>query len=76
MKDLITFIAKALVDNPEQVQIRELGGNHTIVLELKVAKVDVGKIIGKRGRTAQAMRTILGAASAKENKRTVLEIVD
>ena len=76
MKDLITFIAKALVDNPEQVQVLEVGGNHTKVLELKVAKVDVGKIIGKRGRTAQAMRTILGAASAKENKRTVLEIVD
>ena len=76
MKNLITFIAKALVDNPEQVLVREVGGNHTKVLELKVAKVDVGKIIGKRGRTAQAMRTILGAASAKENKRTVLEIVD
>ena len=76
MKNLITFIAKALVDNPEQVQVLEVGGNHTKVLELKVAKVDVGKIIGKRGRTAQAMRTILGAASAKENKRTVLEIVD
>jgi predicted RNA-binding protein YlqC (UPF0109 family) len=76
MKHLITLIAKALVDHPEQVRVREVGGNHTEILELEVAKVDIGKVIGRRGRTAQAMRTILGAASAKGNKRAVLEIVD
>jgi predicted RNA-binding protein YlqC (UPF0109 family) len=76
MKDLITFIVKALVDHPEQVSVRAVGGNHTEVLELEVAKVDIGKVIGRQGRTAQAMRTILGAASAKGNKRTALEILD
>ena len=76
MKDLITFIVKALVDHPEQVSVRAGGGNHIEVLELEVAKVDIGKVIGRQGRTAQAMRTILGAVSAKGNKRTVLEIVD
>ena len=76
MKDLITFIVKALVDYPEQVSVRAVGGNHTEVLELEVARVDIGKVIGRQGRTAQAIRTILGAASAKGNKRTVFEIVD
>ena len=76
MKDLITYIAKALVDNPEQVTINEVEGTHTSVLELTVAKEDLGKVIGKQGRTARAMRTILSAASAKLNKRTVLEIVE
>ena len=76
MKDLITFIAKALVDYPEQVSVRELGGNNTKILALEVAKVDIGKVIGRKGRTAQALRTILSAASAKDKKRTVLEIVD
>ena len=68
MKDLIEFVAKALVDNPDQVSITEIAGNQTSVLELKVAKEDLGKVIGKQGRTARAMRTILSAASAKAKK--------
>ncbi|MFC1505326.1 KH domain-containing protein [Thermodesulfobacteriota bacterium] len=76
MKDLITYIAKALVDHPEQVAVDEVEGNQTSVLELKVAKEDLGKVIGKQGRTARAMRTILSAASAKIKKRTVLEIIE
>jgi len=76
MRDLIKFIAEALVDNPEQVSVDEVEGNQTSVLELKVSKEDLGKVIGKQGRTARAMRTILSAASAKEKKRTVLEIVE
>jgi hypothetical protein len=72
MKDLISYIARALVDNPEQVSVSEIQGNQTSVLELKVAKEDLGKVIGKQGRTARAMRTILSAASAKIKKRTVL----
>ncbi|MBU3947509.1 MAG: KH domain-containing protein [Proteobacteria bacterium] len=76
MKDLIYFIAQALVDNPEQVKVEEVQGNQTSVLELKVAKEDLGKVIGKQGRTARAMRTILSAASAKVKKRTVLEIIE
>ena len=76
MKDLINYIAQALVDHPEEVSVTEVEGNQTSVLELKVAKVDLGKIIGKQGRTARAMRTILGAASAKLKKRTVLEIIE
>jgi predicted RNA-binding protein YlqC (UPF0109 family) len=73
MKDLIHRIAEALVDNPEEVAVTALEGSQSTVLELKVAKEDLGKIIGKQGRTAKAIRTILGAASAKLNKRTVLE---
>ena len=76
MKELITYIAKALVDQPDQVFVSELEGNQTSVLELKVAKEDLGKVIGKQGRTARAMRTILSAASAKVKKRTVLEIIE
>jgi len=76
MKDLITYVAKALVDNPDQVSVTEVEGNQTSVLELKVAKEDLGKVIGKQGRTARAMRTILSAASAKIKKRTVLEIIE
>ncbi|MBF0226171.1 MAG: KH domain-containing protein [Desulfobacterales bacterium] len=76
MKDLIKFIAQALVDNPDQVEVSEVEGNQTSVLELKVAKEDLGKVIGKQGRTARAMRTILSAASAKVKKRTVLEIIE
>jgi predicted RNA-binding protein YlqC (UPF0109 family) len=76
MKDLINYIAQALVDHPEQVQVSEVEGNQTSVLELKVAKDDLGKVIGKQGRTARAMRTILSAASAKIKKRTVLEIIE
>ena len=69
MKDLITAILKALVDQPEEVSVNEIGGSHTIVLEVKVAKTDMGKVIGKRGRTAQAIRTIVSAASGKAGKR-------
>ena len=76
MKELINIIAKALVDNPDVVEVSEVEGNQTSVLELKVAKEDLGKVIGKQGRTARAMRTILSAASAKVNKRTVLEIIE
>ena len=76
MKDLITLIAKELVDHPEAVSVREVEGNHSSVLELKVAKVDLGKIIGRQGRNAQAMRTILSAASGKVKKRIILEIVE
>ncbi len=76
MKDLIDRIARALVDNPEEVAVTALEGSQATVLELKVAKEDLGKIIGKRGRTAKSLRTILGAASAKERKRVVLEIVE
>jgi len=76
MKELISYIAQALVDHPEEVSVTEVEGNQTSVLELKVAKEDLGKVIGKQGRTARAMRTILGAASAKLNKRTLLEIIE
>ena len=76
MKELIHYIAQALVDNPDEVAVSEIEGNQTSVLELKVAKEDLGKVIGKQGRTARAMRTILGAASAKIKKRTVLEIIE
>jgi len=76
MKDLIKYIAQALVDKPEEVSVSEVEGNQTSVLELKVAKEDLGKVIGKQGRTARAMRTILSAASAKVKKRTVLEIIE
>jgi hypothetical protein len=76
MKELINYIARALVDSPDQVDVSEIVGNQTSVLELKVAKEDLGKVIGKQGRTARAMRTILSAASTKVKKRTVLEIIE
>ena len=76
MKDLIAYIAKALVDKPEEVVVTEIEGQQTSVIELKVAKEDIGKIIGKQGRTAQAIRTILSAASTKMKKRSVLEIIE
>jgi len=76
LKGLIEFIAKALVDDPEQVRVSEIEGEQTSVIELKVAKEDLGKVIGKQGRTARAMRTILGAASTKVRKRSVLEILE
>jgi predicted RNA-binding protein YlqC (UPF0109 family) len=65
LKELIEYVAKSLVDNPDQVQVVEVEGEQTSVIELKVAKEDLGKVIGKQGRTARAMRTILGAASTK-----------
>ena len=76
MKDLITEIVRALVDQPEEVSVNEIGGNHTTVLELRVAKTDIGKVIGKKGRTVQAIRTILSAAAGKTHKRYILEIVE
>ena len=76
MKELISYIAQSLVDRPDDVLVSEVEGNQTTVLELKVAKDDLGKVIGKQGRTAQAMRTILSAVSSKVKKRTVLEIIE
>ena len=76
MKELIGYIAQALVDHPNQVYINEVERDQKEVIELKVAKEDIGKVIGKQGRTARAMRTILSAASAKTKKRTFLEIVE
>ena len=76
MKDLIAYIAKALVDKREEVFVTEIEGEQTSVMELKVAKEDLGKVIGKQGRTARAMRTILSAASTKINKRSDLEIIE
>lgn len=76
MKDLIKEIVQALVDQPELVSISEIEGENTNVLELKVAKSDIGKVIGKKGHTAQALRTILSAASGKTRKRYILEILE
>lgn len=76
MKALVEYIAKSLVDSPDDVQVNEIEGEQTAVLELKVAKEDLGKVIGRQGRTARAMRTILGAASIRANKRVVLEIIE
>ncbi len=76
MKELIEYIARALVDRPEDVKVIEVEGEQTSVIELKVAKEDLGKVIGKQGKTARAMRTILGAASTKLRKRSVLEILE
>ena len=75
MKKIIEKIAWALVDQPELVSVSEIDGKHTSILELSVAKTDIGKVIGKQGRTADALRTILSAVSAKERKRVILEIV-
>ena len=76
LKDLVEFMAKSLVDKPEEVEVNEIVGEQTTVVELKVAKEDLGKVIGKQGRTARSMRTILNAASTKLHKRSVLEIVE
>ena len=75
-KELVEYIAKSLVDSPEQVEVREAEGEQGAVLELSVSKEDLGKIIGKQGRTARAIRTLLGAVSAKTKKRVVLEILE
>ena len=76
MKELILVMAKALVDRPDEVEIREIEGDVTTILELKVAKDDLGKVIGKQGKTAHAMRSILNATATKLKKRAVLEIVE
>jgi len=75
-KELVEYIAKALVDHPDQVKVSEIEGEKTSVIELSVAKEDLGKVIGRQGRTARAIRVILGAASANLGKRSVLEIIE
>ncbi|BCW94002.1 MAG: KH domain-containing protein [Acidobacteriota bacterium] len=76
MKQLVEQIAKSLVDNPDKVQVREVTGEQTTVLELRVAPEDLGKVIGKQGKTARAIRTILAAAGMKMRKRYMLEILE
>ncbi len=76
MKELVEMIAKALVDNPDKVQVHQVEGEQTTILELKVAPQDLGKVIGKQGRTAKAIRTILSAAGMRDKKRYVLEILE
>ena len=76
MKDLILFIAKALVDKPDEVEVEDFDEDGTTVYELTVAEDDLGKVIGKQGRTARAMRQLLQAASSKQHKRVVLEILE
>lgn len=76
LRDLMEYVSKALVDMPEDVKVTEIVGEQTTVIELKVDKSDLGKVIGKQGRTARALRTILNAASTKLKKRSVLEIIE
>jgi len=76
MKDLVAYIAKALVDEVDRIEITEITGNQTNIIELKVAKEDIGKVIGRQGRTADAIRTILNCAAAKLSKRYILQIID
>ena len=76
MKELVEYIAKSLVDAPDDVAVKEVAGDRTSVLELSVAQEDLGKVIGKQGRTARALRTILSAASTRAGKRSVLEILE
>ncbi|MCB5259771.1 MAG: KH domain-containing protein [Candidatus Cloacimonetes bacterium] len=76
MKDLIEFMVKALVDDPSEVSITEITGGKVTIFELRVAKTDIGKVIGKRGRTAGAIRTIINAVSTKQGKRAELEIIE
>jgi predicted RNA-binding protein YlqC (UPF0109 family) len=75
-KELVEYMAKSLVDDPGQVSVNVIEGEKSTILELKVAENDIGKVIGKHGRIAKAMRTILGAAATKQEKRVVLEIID
>jgi hypothetical protein len=76
LKDLIEYIAKSLVDNPDVVSVKEIPGEKTVIYELKVGEGDLGKIIGREGRTAKAIRTIISAAAMKKGKRAVLEILE
>lgn len=76
MKELVEMIAKALVDNPEEVTVTEVEGEQITVLELRVEQSDLGKVIGKQGRTARSIRTLLGAAGMKLRKRFILEILE
>ena len=75
MKELLVYLAKSLVDSPDQVQVNEVEGERSTILELRVAPEDMGKVIGKQGRIAQALRTIVKAAAIKENKRIMIEIL-
>lgn len=75
MRELVELIAKSLVDNPDAVQVNEISGEQSVILELKVAPEDMGKVIGKQGRIAKAIRTVVKAAATKENKRVVVEIL-
>jgi predicted RNA-binding protein YlqC (UPF0109 family) len=75
VRELVELIAKSLVDNPEAVQVNEISGEQSVILELKVAPEDMGKVIGKQGRIAKAIRTVVKAAATKENKRVVVEIL-
>ncbi|MGH7963084.1 MAG: KH domain-containing protein [Candidatus Binatia bacterium] len=76
MKDLIMYLAKSLVNHPDEVEVKEIQGETAVILELRVAKEDLGRIIGKQGRTAKSLRTILNAAASRTNKKVVLEIVE
>lgn len=76
MKDLIEFIAKSLVDNPDAVKVTELQGEKTAIYELRVNSNDLGKVIGKQGRTARAIRTLVSAAATKQNRRAMVEIME
>jgi predicted RNA-binding protein YlqC (UPF0109 family) len=76
MKELIEYVVKALVDNPDKVAVKEIAGEKSIIYELRVGEGDLGKVIGKEGRTAKAIRTIITAAAMKQGKRTVLEIIE
>ncbi|HET8917763.1 MAG TPA: KH domain-containing protein [Candidatus Binatia bacterium] len=76
MKELVQYLAKSLVNNPDAVEVKETEGETASVLELRVAKEDLGRIIGKQGRTAKSIRTILNAAASRTNRRVVLEIVE
>ena len=76
LQELVEFVAKSLVDHPDRVEVREIEGEKTTVIELKVAPEDLGKVIGRQGRTARAIRTLLAAVARKQNKRAVLEILE
>ena len=75
MGELVEFIAKSIVDNPDQVSVNEIEGSQSIIIELRVAQEDMGKVIGKQGRIAKAIRTVVKAAAIKDNKRVVVEII-
>ncbi len=76
MKELVQYLAKSLVNNPDAVEVKETEGESALVLELKVAKEDLGRIIGKQGRTAKSIRTLLNAAASRANRKVVLEIIE
>lgn len=76
MKDLLEYIARALVDKPEAVNVEVVEGDRSVILQLKVAPEDVGKVIGKQGRIAQALRTLIRASAVKQGKRAIVEILD